>query len=135
MTREYQKPERKEIEDWFKRQIQEFTVKENRSEKLTAKRWKNRYILTESYEIFFVNFAIELQEWLARLVEFQKCWKDEQVTQWTPELLEQLEKTNNTITRTVEYWVDSVLGGFVTEFAIDHFVSYSKAEQRFFKGF
>ena len=53
-----------------------------------AERWKNRYILTESYEIFFVAIAIELQEWLARLVEFQKCWKDERVTQWTPELLE-----------------------------------------------
>ena len=109
MTREYQKPERKEIEDWFERQIQEFAVKENCSEKLMAKRWKNRYILTESYEILFVTFAIELQEWLARLLEFQKCWKDERVTQWTPELLEQLEKTNNTITCTVDHWVDSVL--------------------------
>ena len=45
--------------------------------RLTTKNWKDRYILTESYEIFFVTFAIELQEWLVRLVEFQKCWKDE----------------------------------------------------------
>ena len=45
-------------------------MKENRNEELTAERWKNRYILTESYEIFFVTFAIELQEYLARLVEF-----------------------------------------------------------------
>ena len=34
-----------------------------------AERWKNRYVLTESYEILFVTFAIELQGWLARLVE------------------------------------------------------------------
>ena len=73
MTREYSKPERKEIKDWFERQIQEFAVTENRSEKLIAERWKNRYILTESYEIFFVTSAIELQEWLAGLVKFQKC--------------------------------------------------------------
>ena len=51
MTREYWKPERKEIEDWFEIQIEEFAVKENSSEKLTVERWKNRYILTESYEI------------------------------------------------------------------------------------
>ena len=88
MTREYWKPERREIKDWFERQIQKFVVKENRSEKLMEERWKNRYILTESYEIFFVTFAIELQEWLARLMEFQKFWKDKWVTQWTPELLE-----------------------------------------------
>ena len=35
MTREYWKHERKEIEDWFEKKIQEFAVKENRSEKLT----------------------------------------------------------------------------------------------------
>ena len=122
MKREYWKLERKEIKDWFERQIQEFTVKENRSEKLTTERWKNRYILTESYEILFVTFAIELQEWLARLVEFQKCWKDERVTQWTPKLLEQLEKTDNIITRMVDHWVDSVLGGLMMEFSIDTFV-------------
>ena len=62
MKREYWKPERKEIEEWFERQIQEFAVKENHNEKLTAERWKNRYILTKSCEIFFVTFAIELQE-------------------------------------------------------------------------
>ena len=86
-----------------------------------AERWKNRYILTESYEIFFVTFAIEIHEWLARLVEFQKCWKDERVTQWTPKLIQQLEKNDNTITRMVDHWVDSVLGGFVMEFSIDQF--------------
>ena len=81
--------------------------------KLTAEKWKNRYILTESYEILFVTFAIELQEWLARLVEFQKCWKDERVTQWTPELILQLKRNDTTIIRMVDHWVDSVLGGFV----------------------
>ena len=72
MKREYWKPKTKEIEEWFENQIQEFAVKENCSEKLTAKRWKNRYILIESYKIFFVEFLIELQEWLARLIEFKK---------------------------------------------------------------
>ena len=70
MTREYWKPERKEIEERFEKQIQEFAVKENRSMKLAVERWKNRYILIESYKIFFLTFSIKLQEWLARLVEF-----------------------------------------------------------------
>ena len=71
--------------------------------KLIVEQWKNKYIFTEVYEIFFVIFAHELQEWLARLVEFQTCWKDDQVTQWTPKLIQQLEKANNTITQTVDH--------------------------------
>ena len=57
-----------ELEDWFEKQIQEFSVKENRNTKLTAEKWKKKYIFTEVYEIFFVTFAHELQEWLARLI-------------------------------------------------------------------
>ena len=83
---------------------------------LTAEKWKNKYIFLEIYEIFFINFAIELQEWLARLVYFEKCWKDKRIMQWTLEPIRQLEKTDNTITCIVDHWVDSVIGGFVTEF-------------------
>ena len=80
MPRGHWRLEKLELEDWFERRIQEFSVKENHSMKLTVEKWKNKYIFTEVYEIFFVNFANELQEWLARLVEFQTCWKDDQVT-------------------------------------------------------
>ena len=135
MPRPYWKPERKEIDVWFEQQVQEFAVKENRSKRLTTEEWKNKYIFMEIYEIFFVTIAIELQEWLARLVDFQKCWKDKQVTQWTPERILQLEETDNTITHTVDHWVVSVIGGFVIEFTVDQFVSYSEAEWRFFMGF
>ena len=46
MKIEYWKPKRKEIEEWFEKQIQEFVAKENRNTKLTTKKWKNKYILT-----------------------------------------------------------------------------------------
>ena len=123
MPRGHWQPLKLELEDWFEKQIQEFALKENWSKKLTAKEWKNKYIFTEVHEILFVTFAHELQEWLARLVDFQTCWIDEEVTQWTPELIQQLENTDNKITRNVDHWVDNVLGGFVTEFAVDQFVS------------
>ena len=55
--------------------------------------------------------------------------------QWTPELIQQLERTENMITRNINHWVDSTLGRFVTEFVVDQFMSYSKAKRRFFKGF
>ena len=45
-------------------------VTENRSTRLAVDKWKNKYIFTVVYEIFFVTFVNELQEWLARLVDF-----------------------------------------------------------------
>ena len=68
------------------------------------------------------------------MTEFNTCEKDAAVTQWIPKLVQQLEKTNNMITHTIDHWIDCVMGGFVTKFAIDHFVSYSEAEKIFFKG-
>ena len=47
--------------------------------------------------------------------------------QWTLELIQQLEKTNDMITHTLDHLVDSVLGGFVMEFIVDQFISYSEA--------
>lgn len=35
---------------------------------------------------------------------------------------------------TVDHWLDQILGGFVTEFAVDTSVSYNDAEQICFKG-
>ena len=112
MPREHWRPKKKEIDEQFEKQVQEFAMKENRSMKLMVEKWKNKYIFTEVYENFFVTFVNKIQEWLARLIDFQTCWKDERVTQWTPKLIEQLEKTDNTIARMVDHWVDSVIGQF-----------------------
>ena len=70
MPRGHWRLEKLELEDWFERQIHEFFVKENHNMKLTIEEWKKKYIFTEVYEIFFVTFVHELQEWLERLVEF-----------------------------------------------------------------
>ena len=102
---------------------------------MTLARWKNKYIFTKVYEICFVNFARKLQEWLARLIEFQTCWKDDKAIQLLPKLVQRLEKIDNMISCMVDHWVDSMLGGFVIEFAFHPFLSYSEVERRFFKGF
>ena len=70
MPRPYWKPEKKEIDDWFEQQVQEFDVKENCNERLSTKEWKDKYLFIEIYEIFFVMIVIKLQECLARLLQF-----------------------------------------------------------------
>ena len=46
-----------------------------------------------------------------------------------------MKNLDNPITRAVDFWLASVLGGFVTEFAVDQTKSFSEAERYFFKGY
>lgn len=73
-----------------------------------------RNIYTEGHEIFFFFFCSQLQEWLSHLVEFYRCIKVDIVTEWTPELIQQVEKFSNNITHVVDHWINRLLGGFVT---------------------
>lgn len=35
---------------------------------------------------------------------------------------------------TVDFWIDSILSGYITKFVVDYSKSYSVAEREFFKG-
>jgi len=52
----------------------------------------------------------------------------------TPELVKHLEGLEYKVAKAIDYWIDSILGRFITKFVIDTFSSYSEAERRFFKG-
>ena len=54
---------------------------------------------------------------------------------WTPELIQTVKSLDNPITRAVDFWLASVLEGFVTEFAVDQRKSFSEAECYFLKGY
>lgn len=49
---------------------------------------------------------------------------------WTPELVHKLEASEDKVERAVNYWLDQIIGGFITEFTVDTLVSYSEAERR-----
>ena len=53
---------------------------------------------------------------------------------WTLELVRQLNFVSNPTTREIDFWLDSVLGGYVTEIAVDCIQSYSVVEREFCKG-
>ena len=44
-----------------------------------------------------------------------------------------MKTLDNPIMRTIDFWLASVLEGFVTEFAVDQMKSFSEAEHYFFK--
>ena len=52
-----------------------------------------------------------------------------------PELIQTVKNLDNPIMKVVDFWLASVLEGFVTEFAVDQRKSFSEAERYFFKGY
>ena len=46
-----------------------------------------------------------------------------------------MNSIDNPISWAVDFWLASVLDGFVTEFAVDQIKSFSEAERYFFKGY
>lgn len=91
------------------------------------------YLYTKEHKIFFYSFPCELYKWLDKLAYGQGMWKLDNPIVWTAELVRHMESSENKIVRVFNYWIDSILDGFITEFTIDTYVSYSEDEHHFFK--
>lgn len=76
----------------------------------------------------------ELYEWIAKLADSQRRQRLDGPIFWTPKLVHRLEASKDENAHTVNHWLDHIIGGFVTEFAVDTLVRYSEVEQHFFKG-
>jgi hypothetical protein len=53
---------------------------------------------------------------------------------WTSTLIKKVKRVDNVVSRAVDQWFDSTIGGYITVFYIDKVESYSQAERYFFKG-
>jgi hypothetical protein len=53
---------------------------------------------------------------------------------WTSTLIKKVKRVDNVVSRAVDHWFDSTIGGYITEFVVDRVESYSQAERYFFKG-
>ena len=54
--------------------------------------------------------------------------------EWNDQLVHEITSVSNPISTVVDFWVDSILQGYITEFAVDTITSYSKAKRNFFQG-
>jgi len=89
---------------------------------------------TEQHEIFFASLASKLHECLSKLVANDPSLKHDDPTMWTLELIKRLKETENKVARGIDYWIDSILGYFITKFVIDTSISYGEDEWRIVKG-
>ena len=127
-------PTKKEIEDWLESKMLVFTQEESRGSWLIAKNLVGKYIYYDIHEIFFVEFLVILHKWLWILVTRQTNSQRREAVEWNEQLVCEVTSVSNTISRAVDFWIDSILQGYITEFVVDTITSYSEAERNFFQG-
>ena len=90
-------------------------------------------LYSDIHYIFFVEFPTLLYEWLSKLTTQKNNFRGEP-TEWTPFLIERLKRINNPVSKAVDFWIDSIIEGYITEFHVDMITSYSEAKRKFFQG-
>ena len=108
-----------EIEDWMDSKTLEFVQEESAGTQLSAENWVDEYIYSNIHEIFLVDIPILLHEWLSRLVTKKTNFHRRDTVEWSDHLVREVASVRNTISRDVDFWVDSILQGYITEFAVD----------------
>jgi len=127
-------PSKEEITTWIEQKGRDFAQEQNQNPRISTEEWLQRYLFTDPHKILFVEFPIIFYEWLSKIAEKKNCFKKDQPTSWNPILINQLKSVSNLISQAVDFWFDSILGGYITEFIVDTIKSYSEAEREFFRG-
>ena len=71
---------------------------------------------------------------MSRLETRQTNFHRRETVEWSDQLVHEVTSVSSTISRFVDFWVESILQGYITEFAVDTITSYSEAERNFFQG-
>ena len=64
----------------------------------------------------------------------QENFQRREAVEWSDQLVHEVTSVSNDISRVIDFWVDSILQGYITEFVVDTITSYSEAERNFFQG-
>jgi hypothetical protein len=119
--------------EWLETKEHEFSRNQNKNPRIRSDKWLQRYVFSYLHEIFFVNFSNVLAEWMQRLAEKNITFRFVFSRSWTLESIQQVNTINNQISCVVDFWLDSVLGGYINEFSIDCTRSYNVVERELFK--
>ena len=128
-------PKLSEIESWFETKVKEFTEAEKRNPNHDSEVWLPKYIYTDVHEVFFASFSSELHSCVERLADSTGYVWSDKPAQWNEAVVQRLQNTNNVVSRVVDFWLTSLLSGFITEFVVDTLKAYIEAERQFFKGY
>ena len=111
-----------------------FAQEESAGTLFNVERWLDEYIYSNIHEIFFVEFFVLLHEWLLGLESRRTNFQTREINEWSDQLVQEVTSVSNSLSRAIDFWVDSILQGYITEFVVDTITSFSEAERNFFQG-
>ena len=68
------------------------------------------------------------------MATWQTNFHRRETIEWSAQLICEITRVINPISRVVDFWVDSILQGYISEFAVEMITSYSEVERNFFQG-
>ena len=69
-----------------------------------------------------------LHEWLSKLATQKRNFERGEPKEWNPQLIERLKRVRNPMSRALDFWIDSILEGYIIEFVVDTITSDSEVE-------
>ena len=117
-----------EIQDWFDLRLREFIEAKNQNLRMMTNAWLARYIHDGPHKWIFYEFPIILYEWLARFTYKKHNLQRGELTSQTPELIQELQETDNKALWAIKVWLEIILEGYITDFVIDTNKSYKEVE-------
>ena len=100
-----------------------FVQEESARSRLTIENWLDQYLYIDIHEILFAEFPIVLHEWLLRLESRQSNFQIREAVKWSAQLICELGSVSNPISRAIYFWVDNILQGYITKFAVEMITS------------
>jgi hypothetical protein len=126
-------PSKIDIQKWIEDQEKDFIEARNKNLDLSTEDWLGRYIFIDIHKIFFGGIHQELYEWLDRLADTQFEIRPRPHVVWMSTLIKKVKRVDNAVSRAVDHWFDSTIGGYIIESVVDRVESYSQAKRYFFK--
>ena len=100
---------------------------------MSVENWEDEYIYSDIHEVLFVEFPIILYEWLTILATRETNIQRIEAIEWNDQLVYEVTSVSNAISRAIDFWVESILQGYITEFAVDTITSYSEEGKKISK--
>jgi hypothetical protein len=111
----------------------DFSHKDIKSPRFKPRQYLERYVFNEIHESFFSEFPMLLGQWITWL-KYTHPKNRFRSMEWTKNIIKQLKRVNKKFTRSIDFWLDIIVVGYITEFAIDTLNYYSVEEEYFPKG-
>jgi len=112
-------PSKAKIQKWIEEQEKDFTEAQNKIPNISTEDWLGKYIFINIHEIFFGGIHQELYEWLARWKNTQFKIRSIPHVVWIVALIQKVKRVDNVVSRAVDHWFDSTIGGYITKFVVD----------------